>query len=273
MARCLICHKKLPIGSHRNRKLCGSKDCLMEQQRRSGRKSYHKLLGHTEPEKRNCVVCQADITGSRGNRIVCKNPDCKKEIKRRGGYAYFNRNRHNPTFQARNNELARKYRAAKPKKERKYQLCKADITHMAPGAKICSRQACHDMRDRLRSVKGDRTGIREHRRPVIRRVRQTNPITRAKPSSALKRRLMATRPTHHRAIVRDTIIRPFKPVDVPVTERIINSRPEKIEQAFIDHWCCAACQNAGTLCDLHQSMTDKGIKPVGFAYGSKWKVD
>lgn len=110
---CPICGDEIPATAHRLKKLCGKPECLLEQQRISGRKSYHKLLGHTEPEKRLCVVCSADITGMRGNRVVCTDPACKREIKRRSGYTYFARNKDDPEVRRRYNANSQKYRAAK----------------------------------------------------------------------------------------------------------------------------------------------------------------
>lgn len=110
---CPICGDEIPATAHRLKKLCGKSECLLEQQRISGRKSYHKLLGHTEPDQRSCVVCGADITGMRGNRVVCRDPACKREIKRRSGYTYFARNKDDPEVRRHLAANMQKYRAAR----------------------------------------------------------------------------------------------------------------------------------------------------------------
>lgn len=108
---CPICHDEIPATAHRLKKLCGKPECMLEQQRISSRKSYHKVLGHTEPEKRSCVVCHNDISHLRGNRVVCEKAECKETIVKRSKNDYYERNHGTSTDAERRRQASATYRA------------------------------------------------------------------------------------------------------------------------------------------------------------------
>lgn len=89
---CIICGADISR-THRLKKLCGQRECMLEQQRRSVRKSYHKLRGHTALEKRSCATCGDDISDLDSRRKVCNKPECKLAIKRRAARDYLARQR------------------------------------------------------------------------------------------------------------------------------------------------------------------------------------
>lgn len=270
---CIICEDEIPATAHRLKKICGKKDCLLEQQRRSTRKSYHKLLGHTEPEKRSCVVCSDDITHLRGNRVVCEKESCLKERKRRSGYAYFERNSSNLSVREKNRMNQAKYRASKPKAQRRCQICRDDITGL-PGARtICYKISCEEYRDRLRAAKGSGSSTPKTprtpkpARPTINKNYQRvptaasrKPIIRPKPAPAPKRVIEDDEPWMPRTF--------NIPTSMPQHQKI--DRPEA-SKTFMDPWNCHACRTAQELCRLHQSMEDDGSRPPSFAATSIMK--
>lgn len=258
---CPICGDDIPASAHRLKKLCGKKECLLEQQRISSRKSYHKVLGHTEPEKRSCVVCGADISHLRGNRVVCEKPECKKEIKRRSGYDYFKRNSGNELIMEKNRLNQRKYRAAKPKGERRCQICRDDITHL-PGARtICYKQSCIEYRDRLRGQSGRQASVKSSspKPPTINKNYQRVPKPHQKP--VMQKKIVQPR----RIIEDDKPWVPMKAFNLPESmpqHTMVHS--SLADTSFSDPWNCQACRGSSALCRLHQKMTDCGSKPPSF---------
>lgn len=260
---CPICHDEIPATAHRLKKLCGKKECMLEQQRISGRKSYHKVLGHTEPEKRSCVVCHNDISHLRGNRVVCEKPSCKAEIKRRSGYSYFARNSGNVLVKERNRVNARKYRAAKHKGERHCQICRDDITGL-PGARtICYKQSCIDYRDRLRGQKGVTTrasgiGLRP---PKIKNPAAPKLDARYQrvPKPSQKPTIVRRQPVERVQVDKPWV--PMKPMNLPESMPQYGGIKVRVETDFADPWNCQACRENSQLCRLHQRMDDDGDKP------------
>ncbi len=256
---CPICGDDIPASAHRLKKLCGKKECLLEQQRISSRKSYHKVLGHTEPEKRSCVVCNADISHLRGNRVVCEKPECKKEIKRRSGYDYFKRNSGNELIMEKNRLNQRKYRAAKPKSERRCQICRDDITHL-PGARtICYKASCEEYRDKLRAQRGTSANVPRTStpRPKLNPNYQRTPKPHQKPTIVKRQE-----PVKH-VINEDETWTP-RVTNLPEIMPRHSSMPKLEDTSFDDPWNCQACRGSSALCRLHQKMTDCGSKPPSF---------
>ena len=260
---CPICGDEIPDTAHRLKKLCGKKECLLEQQRISSRKSYHKVLGHTEPEKRSCVVCTADITHLRGNRVVCEKPTCKTEIKRRSGYAYFERNSGNPVAKEKNRLNQQKYRAAK----RKCRICRDDISHLPLTATICEKQSCEEYLQRLRSSKGVTTkasdlSLRPPKIKAPRVVRQPlNKNYQRVPTAASRKPIVRPKPAPvpKRVIKEDDT--PWTPtVRLPEAAPTYGGMTMK-SYSFDDPWNCQACREANHLCRLHQRMDDDGDRP------------
>lgn len=258
---CPICGDPIPATAHRLKKLCGKRSCMLEQQRISSRKSYHKVLGHTEPEKRSCVVCGDDISHLRGNRVVCEKPECKNEIKRRSGYAYFARNNDDPTVKERNRLNQQKYRAAKPKKDRRCQVCRDPINHLPPGSTICEKRSCYDYREHLRDqARRQRTKAPKPprapkpARPTINKNYQRKPKEHMKPYIAGKKKIVKPVVHEDEAWTPRTFNIPTEmPQHVPLSDRPTST--------FADPWNCQACRNDSQLCRLHQSMEDSGSKP------------
>ena len=254
---CPICHDEIPATAHRLKKLCGKKECLLEQQRISSRKSYHKVLGHTEPEKRSCVVCNDDISHLRGNRVVCEKKSCKKEIKRRSGYAYFERNSGNQLAREKNRLNQQKYRAAR----RKCRICRDDISHLPADKIICEKESCAEYLQRIRGQKYEGSSINRSPRKVKapRVVRQPlNKNYQRKPKPHQKP-IMARKPVEPKRVIEDdtpwtpTVRLPeAAPVMAPMTVRTYS---------FDDPWNCQACREAGCLCRLHQRMDEDGDRP------------
>lgn len=265
---CIICGDEIPATAHRLKKICGKSDCLLEQQRRSTRKSYHKLLGHTEPEKRSCVVCGDDITHLRGNRVVCEKESCLKERKRRSGYAYFERNSSNLSVREKNRMNQAKYRASRPKAQRRCQICRDDITGL-PGARtICYKISCEEYRDRLRAAKGSGSSTprtSKPARPTINKNYQRKPKPHQKP-------IMEKRPKPVKRVIEDDepwVPRSFNiPTSMPQHQKIDRA---EASTAFTDPWNCHACRTVQDLCRLHQSMEDDGSRPPSFAVTSIMK--
>lgn len=267
---CPICKDEIPATAHRLKKLCGKKDCMMEQQRISGRKSYHKVLGHTEPEKRSCVVCSADISALRTNRIVCEKPNCKEVIVKRTKAEYYERNNGVPTYEARRRIAAATYRAKhRPRVIRHCQVCRDDISHLAPGAKICLKQTCEDYRNKLRAQKY--AAVKPVKKTVLRPAPQpkqpkpTKPVLdkryQRKPKEGVKP-IIRRRPVAKPRITEDDT--PWKPRVFNLPEAAPVHTPTVatvVQSSFGDPWSCAACRELFSLCRLHQSMTDGGMKP------------
>lgn len=219
---CPICKDEIPATAHRNKKLCGKNECMAEQQRISGRKSYHKLLGHTEPAKKSCIVCGDDISGLRGNRVVCLKSACLKERKRRSGYAYFARSIGSPILQAQRRQSVQKYRANKPK------VAKAAVQP---------------------------TAAPKPARPTINRNLQRKP----KESSKIQiRRAPAAK---SRPAEADEVWMP-RAMNLPVPGPAHTPmRITIVRSSFPDPWNCAMCREQESLCRLHQSLTDDGKEP------------
>lgn len=254
---CPICHNEIPASAHRLKKLCGKKECLLEQQRISSRKSYHKVLGHTEPEKRSCVVCHNDISHLRGNRVVCEKPECKKEIKRRSGYAYFERNSGNIIVKERNRVNAQKYRAAK----RKCRICRDDISHLPEGQDLCEKQSCADYLARIRGQKGTSANTPRASTPRVKKPAAPKLDTRYQrvPKASQKPTIVRRQPVKHVESSKPWV--PMKPMNLPEFTPQYGGMKAKDESDFADPWNCQACRDNNCLCRLHQRMDDDGDRP------------
>ena len=224
---CPICGDEIPATAHRLKKLCGKKECLLEQQRISGRKSYHKLLGHTEPEKRSCVVCSADISHLRGNRVVCENPACKETIVKRTKNEYYERNHGTLTDVERRRQASRVYRA-------KHQ----------PWKKLAAARP-----PKPPKVAKDPKPVRP----------KLNANYQRKPKASYK-------PIIRRRVVRPIVVEddtPWipKPFNLPEERPVIHGIEKREISSFPDPWNCFACRTAGELCKLHTEMEVAGYQP------------
>ena len=259
---CPICGDPIPPTAHRLQKLCGKSSCMMEQQRISGRKSYHKLLGHTKPENRSCVVCASDITHLRSNRVVCENPECKKEIIRRVKIEHYERV-HGTAANVQQRRVAQaRYRAAH-RQPRSCQVCHGDISHMPAGARICERQSCIDYRERLRATKGKKPSTRQ----AIKITKPQLPKPKKRPSSirpaatASQKFIMPVLPKRKRHSTVDGAPASSKPINLPEADRIHYGFVSKEPIVFDDPWDCQACRVDAALCRLHAEMTAAGYRP------------
>lgn len=227
---CPICGDEIPATAHRLRRLCGKKECMMEQQRISGRKSYHKLLGHTEPEKRSCVVCSTDISDLRGNRVVCLKPECKEVIVKQVKREYYERVNGTVPDIERRRAASAAYRARKRVAASSASRPMSAVT--APTTKPITR-------------------------PAINKKYQRKP----KQSSKIE---IISKPIRQAPEAHDSTAtwkpKAFNlPEAIPVhSSKVAASRQPGV---FSDPWDCAACCGIGGLCRLHQSMTDDGAAP------------
>lgn len=249
---CPICGDELPSTAHRNKKLCGKSRCMKEQALRSGRASYHRLLGHTEHPPKNCMICGEDITDLPTNARTCKNPECIEERKRRTKQEYYKRNLNNPEHQERLRQNQANYRQ-RHHKNRYCQICKEDISALAPGTKICAKQSCREYRERLRAQKGQR----------IRPTKAVKPPSQSRPlrKPARIRTTKIKRPVPRPRIPDDAT--PWIPTvrGLPEAAKTNNiTTPIQYVASFEDPWDCAACRGRGALCQLHQSMTNNGYR-------------
>ena len=258
---CPICHDEIPASAHRLKKLCGKPECMLEQQRISSRKSYHKVLGHTEPEKRSCIVCGDDISHLRGNRVVCEKPHCKETIVKRSKNDYYERNHGTSTDAERRRLASATYRARhRVSGQRRCQICRDDITGLPGARKICYKQSCEEYRDKLRAQR--RTSANVPRtstpRPKLNPKYQRTPKPHQKPT-------IVKRPQPVKRIIEDDKPWvPMKPFNLPEsmpTHTLVQKVPDT---SFSDPWNCQACRSTATLCRLHQRMTDDGSKPPSF---------
>lgn len=257
---CPICGDDIPASAHRLKKLCGKKDCMLEQQRLSGRKSYHKVLGHTEPEKRSCVVCAADISHLRSNRVVCEKPSCKETIVKRSKSDYYERN-HGTTTDAERRRLASAaYRARhRVSSQRRCQICRDDITGL-PGARtICYKASCEEYRDKLRAQRGTSANVPRTStpRPKLNPKYQRTPKPHQKPTLVKRQE-----PVKH--IINEDESWTPRVTNLPEIMPRHSPTPKVVDNSFDDPWNCQACRISGGLCRLHQRMDDDGDTPPSF---------
>lgn len=259
---CPICHDEIPATAHRLEKLCGKKECLLEQQRISGRKSYHKVLGHTEPEKRSCVVCHDDITHLRGNRVVCEKPTCKETIVKRSKNDYYERNHGTMTDKERRRQAASAYRARhRVGGQRHCQICRDDISGL-PGARtICYKQSCIDYRDRLRGQKGTSANTPRTSTPRVSKPAAPKLDSRYQrvPKASQKPTIVKRQPVKH--VDTDKPWVPMKPMNLPESMPQYGGIKIRTDSDFADPWNCQACRENSCLCRLHQRMDDDGDRP------------
>lgn len=229
---CPICGDEIPATAHRLKKMCGKKECMMEQQRISGRKSYHKLLGHTKPEKKSCVVCGTDISNLRGNRVVCLKPKCKESIVKRSKNDYYERNYGTSTAVERRRQASRAYRAKHQPWKNITAISAPKKTIAAPLSKPAAKPAI-DTRYQRKPKDSSKFEIRP--KPLKKVENVTEEDTNWTPRALNLPEFM---PAHS------------KPAE--------STRPAS---KFADTWNCAACREHEHLCRLHQSMTDDDMSP------------
>lgn len=265
---CPICNDLIPATAHRLKKLCGKKECMLEQQRRSTRKSYHKLLGHTEPEKRSCTVCGDDISHLRGNRVVCEKSECKETIVKRSKNDYYERN-HGTAADAERRRLASAtYRARhRVSGQRRCQICRDDISGL-PGARtICNKVSCEEYRDRLRAQKGSGSSVNRSPRKV-KAPRATapklDPRYQRVPKPHQKPNIVKRPQPIKRVITDDKPWAPMKPMNLPESMPVYAGIRHRTDTDFTDPWNCQACREHSKLCRLHQRMDDDGDRPPTF---------
>lgn len=246
---CPICGDLIPPTAHRLKKLCGKEDCMLEQQRISGRKSYNKIHGHTKPEPRECEVCHKDITNLRGTRIVCENPNCKEAIVKRSKQEYYARNNGQLEYEARRRIASANYRAKK-RVVRHCQVCRDDISHLAPGAKICLKESCNEYREKLRAQKGG-SGYNRPRtsKPVVnvkppKSVRPVlNPSYQRKPTSKSLITIRRNAPVKNISLKEEVTVDTRAtnlPEAYPTSTTMLTIRPEG---SFNDPWNCGSCRD------------------------------
>ena len=262
---CPICHDEIPASAHRLKKLCGKPECMLEQQRISSRKSYHKVLGHTEPEKRSCIVCHDDISHLRGNRVVCEKPECKETIVKRSKNDYYERNHGTSTDAERRRQASATYRAKhRVSGQRRCQICRDDITGLPGARSICYKQSCIDYRDRLRSQKGRGTSV--PRTPRINKPQgsiapRINKNYQRVPTAASRKPIVRPKPAPRRIKEDDKPWVPMGPMNLPESMPQYGGIKVKTESDFADPWNCQACRENSQLCRLHQRMDDDGDTP------------
>jgi hypothetical protein len=200
---------------------------MMEQQRISGRKSYHKLLGHTKSEERACVVCGADISDLRGNRVVCRKPECKEVIVKRTKNAYYERNHGTLTDMERRRQATARYRAK------------------------------HRPAITARKTTARPTQKPKPARPVV------NTRYQRKPRESMKFTILPRKEIKPSPVVEDDA--PWTPKVHNLPESMTTpsvSDPTRRRSTFSDPWNCGACRAIEAPCRLHQSIAADGIKPL-----------
>ena len=271
--KCPICGDPIPATAHRLKKLCGKPECMAEQARISGRKSYNKVNGHTVPEARECIVCHKDITHLRTSRKVCENPECKEVIVKRSKADYYQRNNGETEYEARRRVAAANYRAKH--RPRRCQICRDTINHLAPGVRICEKQSCIEYREKLRAQKGQYVAAKTValKAPKIARTPKPakiakpklNPSYRRKPKPGMGitiRRNSPVKPVYTKEEVKVSTKPTNLPESFPTSSIGISSI---VDNGFNDPWDCASCRELLKLCDFHQGMVNDGYKPRKFA--------
>jgi len=266
--KCPICGDLIPATAHRLKKLCGKSECMAEQARISGRKSYNKVNGHTVPEARECIVCHKDITHLRTSRKVCENPECKEVIVKRSKADYYQRNNGETEYEARRRVAAANYRAKH--RPRRCQICRDTINHLAPGVRICEKQSCIEYREKLRAQKGKYVAAK----PVASKAPKPAKVPKAPKLNAnyqrkpkpeytpiIRRRNAPVKPVFTREEIKVNTKPTNLPESIPTATTMSNIR---VAGSFDDPWNCGSCRDLQELCNFHVEMDMSGYKPRSF---------